>query len=609
MYSFKTASLALLLALAPVAEANMTKEKMDFIRHMRQAERKGPIKISRPSLAKYLQKASISNLKGGVVTEASKKKAEGEMDYYDKFHAILDRKAQETRSLEENADDNPYDNNIYADEFENWGNQTNNTNSHNYQQWLSDNWNMIKSMFRNEDNDQMYSDQNTTYDVASLNDFSMKYAGCSSTSGVDEDGQTFNNLIKFRLCPTESCQDDSWQGCNTEYGDYAMDLQGFLEIQSDVREEEVKLLCQYCESCYYFNRYYCADVYQYDADYNGGDNSCCVHTDDCMEYNKLCENDEMGYDEDGDDDTYGQYTEYPDYDELFQCKEVDLADFEYRYQYLEQQYYNNGEQNYYQNYGYHNNGEQNNGNDNDGYAVGYLGVHCDNDAIEIGLFLDDACTVLYQDQTQQQTLNFTELAQQDFNSEDIEDLFIADTCVMCGGEDYNSKVQWWYIEDDRGEYDDEDAVNEMCTEMYQASAKCNAHLDEDVSDLFEQTDTETANEAVTCTFVNLIMHNDITSEGMVFAADDVDCTNLSNVQCLLKKFKKLNHAAPAYTQAAGNPVTGMQVAALTIGVVGTAAMAVAAFHLKQQIGAGGTEGLITNEVLSPGTPSQVRQLD
>lgn len=148
----------------------------------------------------------------------------------------------------------------------------------------------------------------------------------------------------------------------------------------------------------------------------------------------------------------------------------------------------------------------------------------------------------------------------------------------------------------------------MCTEMYSASAKCNAHL-EGTDEIFEVSETEEANEAVTCTFVNHLMHNQVTSDGMVFAADDVDCTNLSNVQCIVEKLKKLNKAAPAYEQASGNPVTGVQAAALTIGAIGSAGMAAAAFHLKQQIDMGSAKSLMNNEMVAPGTPSQVRPLD
>lgn len=596
MHSFKTATLALILAFAPAAEANMTKEKINFIREMKRAERKGPIKISRPNLARYLQKAHVSNLKSGVATEASKKQAENQREYYEKFTSVQKFQSDLNRRAEEDVEGD--DANAAYDNMQDWG--TNNTNNHNYQQWLSDNWNMIKSMFRNKDNDEMYSNQNTTYDVYSLNDFSMKYAGCSSVGGLTDGSLTANNLIKYRLCPTESCQDNSWEGCNTEYGDYVMDLQAFLTIQSDVREEEVKLLCQYCESCYYFNSYFCSDVDTYEEDYNGGDNSCCVHTEECMTYNKLCENEEMGYDDEGDDDKYGQYHDVPDYDELFECKEVDLADFDYQSQYLAQQSANSGQEN---------DDNQNNQNDYgyDGDGVGYLGVHCNGDDIEIGLFLDEDCTVLYQDDTDQQQLNFTQLAEEDFSSEDIEEFYIADTCVMCGGDDYNTKTQWWYIEEDRGEYDDEDTVNEMCTEMYEASAKCNINLD-GTDDIFEESETEEANEDVTCTFVNRLMHNQVTSDGMVFAADDVDCSNLSNVQCLVAKMKKLSSATPAYEQGS-NPVTGMQAFALTLGAIGSVGMAAAAFHLKQQIDVGAAKSLISNEMVAPGTPSQLRPLD
>jgi len=88
-----------------------------------------------------------------------------------------------------------------------------------------------------EGDDMWSAGENQTDIMDNLADFSVKYAGCSSlTSYVDSDEEgsypfVNQNFVSYRLCPSESCTDDSWHGCKSTYGEYLMNLEDFLSVQ------------------------------------------------------------------------------------------------------------------------------------------------------------------------------------------------------------------------------------------------------------------------------------------------------------------------------------------------------------------------------------------
>ncbi len=86
-----------------------------------------------------------------------------------------------------------------------------------------------------------------------------------------------SSLIRFRLCPTSSCQHKSSSGCNSKYGDYVVDLQTFvynyLAAQSSMNDE----IDDYCYSlCLYEDDYCKEDCFKS----NGGYGSTNDNDDD-----------------------------------------------------------------------------------------------------------------------------------------------------------------------------------------------------------------------------------------------------------------------------------------------------------------------------------------
>jgi hypothetical protein len=253
------------------------------------------------------------------------------------------------------------------------------------------------------DEDDMWSaGENQTMIMESLADFSIKYASCSAlTSFVDsnEDGSypfVNQNFVTYRLCPTESCNDDSWRGCKSDYGEYLMNLEDFLTVQQDYLDEEFEYYCSYCEQCLYFDQYFSE---------NG---QGCIHSEDCEDYLDFCS-----------DEARREMENEAEFslEDFFDCKEIDL---------------NAG--------GYYGGDDGNNVvtmNDiDDKYdvafknsGVAYIGAHCNNGVIEIGLFADDQCIHYVGNQ-----IDFFNATGYEVEASAVQDMYVPQGCLACNGD-------------------------------------------------------------------------------------------------------------------------------------------------------------------------------
>jgi hypothetical protein len=244
------------------------------------------------------------------------------------------------------------------------------------------------------DEDDMWSaGENQTLVMESLADFSIKYAGCSAlTSFMDssnEDGSypfVNQNFVTYRLCPSESCNDDSWRGCKSDYGEYLMNLEDFLSVQQDYLDEEFEYYCNYCEQCLYFEQYFS----------EGGKG--CSHSKDCEDYLDYCS-----------DEARRQVEDEAEFslEDFFDCKEIEL------------------------NTGYDGDG----GNDitvtDDNMASGkaYIGVHCNNGVIEIGLFADEQCIHYVGNQ-----IDFFNATGYEIEASAVQEMYVPQGCLACNGD-------------------------------------------------------------------------------------------------------------------------------------------------------------------------------
>ena len=93
--------------------------------------------------------------------------------------------------------------------------------------------------------------------AAYVANYSLKFQGCheitqwnGDADGEDDVRVSTKRLVRFRLCPSASCQDESAAGCSSGYGDYVMDMNTFLEAYLQGVEDEKEYQCQvYMEKC------------------------------------------------------------------------------------------------------------------------------------------------------------------------------------------------------------------------------------------------------------------------------------------------------------------------------------------------------------------------
>jgi len=270
-------------------------------------------------------------------------------------------------------------------------------------------------------------------DFTWVSNFSIKFQGCHHISQwndeADEDEDVrieTKRLIRFRLCPSNECSPDKAGGCDSDYGDYVIDMNTFLESYYDALEN--------------YNEYRCEYTSQVLCDCEDGDDK----GDDFDA--ELCEYD--CYVSHGIEDICADNNPYSD-DEEEQAEEFNLAD------YVECQQAEFG-----------NNDEERRRLDEEEIAY-YIGPYCaeQGGAIFMGLFTDDTCTSFADDYGGAST--YSSLAGSSLPYS--EDSLISMDCISCKEpEDYNN---------DGDDAEDDDEVIEMCESIYEGSGKCEQGLE------------------------------------------------------------------------------------------------------------------------------------
>lgn len=89
-------------------------------------------------------------------------------------------------------------------------------------------------------------------DFTWVSNFSIKFQGCHHVSqwndAADEQSDVriqTKRLIRFRLCPSNSCSASSASGCHSGYGDYIIDMNTFLGSYYEAVDDYNQFRCQY----------------------------------------------------------------------------------------------------------------------------------------------------------------------------------------------------------------------------------------------------------------------------------------------------------------------------------------------------------------------------
>jgi|AntRauTorckE5430_2_1112549.scaffolds.fasta_scaffold00486_8 hypothetical protein len=277
--------------------------------------------------------------------------------------------------------------------------------------WQWNGWGSSSNNSTEDDQtDDMWStgDNQTSAVMDSLADFSVKYAGCTSLTSFtpsDEDGSyPFNNqnFVTYRLCPSDSCADDSWNGCKSEYGEYLMNLDDFLQIQQDYIDEEYEYYCTFCRYCIYFDTYLSED------------GQGCTQTDACEDYQDYCS-----------DEARSQMEEEAEFslEDFFECKEISIWGGDDGDGYYDDDVtvaddiqFDDKYDVYFKNQG-----------------KAYVGTHCNEGIIEIGLFADDQCIQYVGNQ-----IDFFNATGYEVEASVVQEMYVPDGCLACNGDNVSS---------------------------------------------------------------------------------------------------------------------------------------------------------------------------
>jgi hypothetical protein len=277
--------------------------------------------------------------------------------------------------------------------------------------------------------------------MAWVTGYSLKFQGCHSVKqwngDADEDEDvkiSTKRLVRFRLCPSETCSATKAAGCTSGYGDYIVDMDTFMNSFYEGKKQQIEYDCEY----YLNNKCDCEDSDDKGDDFNA---DYCEY--DCYNDASMTECIDRNPYNDDEEDKQFQLEEY------MECKEIEMQeDGERRKRKLEE-------------------------GDEEEEVKYYVGPYCSGQggAIKLGFFSDDSCSEFATDATFEAMMGFTlPYSGENSNIIDMECL----SCLEKQNQDDNQDNN----EDngDNGDEQDADAVNEMCETIYTYAGKCESNL-------------------------------------------------------------------------------------------------------------------------------------
>jgi len=366
-----------------------------------------------------------------------------------------------------------------------------------------------------------------------LTAYSIKYVKCQFVKSYDdelaedEDSASVlqtNRFIVFRLCPSSNC--------SYKYGEYLVDMDTYLEAAVEYQQEQQEEMCNYC-----------AEV--------------CAADDDAAEEEE--EEEEEGDEEEGEEDGEDRRRLRNIRRKLEQSIDCDTCTDEC-------EKIENMEDNGYVEASNFIECQQIGEDDDDAGQQYFAGAMCASggEKIKIGVFTDEECSQL---DTSLSAENYIGMK---LSHALMKNIYDTDSNVPCTKPNWEVKEE---KDDDAAEEEEEEVeANEMCLELYQASAKCESkHGFESGMANYEDYYNQYAQEDLVCSFINTI------SNGAYDQGGDI-------------VLKSKSTAVEGATEA-----TGGQKFALTVFILGTVGLAVYAASLHSQVTKGGSAGGLSNQ--------------
>mmetsp|Transcript_5564 Transcript_5564/g.6463 ORF Transcript_5564/g.6463 Transcript_5564/m.6463 type:complete len:406 (+) Transcript_5564:132-1349(+) len=290
-------------------------------------------------------------------------------------------------------------------------------------------------------------DEDEEADYSWVADFSIKFQGCHHVSQWNDeaDGEEdvkieTKRLVRFRLCPTDSCDLSNAGGCSSGYGDYIIDMYQYLEMYLETVQELNEYECEYLEA----NVCQCNDDDQQD---DGFDEDKCLY--DCYKANGV---EDICAEENPYEDDEQEQEEKFELNEYIECAQWEVPeDDNNRRRRLEE----------------------------DEEEVEYfLGPYCASNggAIHLGLFFDDTCTNFADDDAGGDDTYYS-LSGEHIPYGSYDKSIIGRDCISC--------MEPEEVDEDGDNNDNDDGEQEaaepieFCEQLYQQSGKCETYLGND----------------------------------------------------------------------------------------------------------------------------------
>lgn len=278
--------------------------------------------------------------------------------------------------------------------------------------------------------------ENEEIDFTWVANMSLKFQGCYHTqswndeAGGEEDIRiSTQRLVRFRLCPSDSCSMESAAGCSAGYGDYIISMEEYLEAYFESVQQDQEYSCEYEKE---YGDCACDGE---NAD-DGFDEEICEY--DCymakgMEY---CV-DRNPYAEEGEEEE----EEEMELREMAECQRLEVED---------------------------NNNNRARKLEEEEEVEYYVGAYCSDSgaSIHLGVFTEESCSQFADEYGGAATY-----AQLTYGKE----LPYAET-TMIGSECMSCKEPEDANQNNDNDNQDEDQVKEGCEQLYEGAGKCEGNL-------------------------------------------------------------------------------------------------------------------------------------
>ena len=270
-------------------------------------------------------------------------------------------------------------------------------------------------------------DANEEIDYTWVANMSLKFQGCYHTQSWNDeaDGEedikiSTQRLVRFRLCPSDTCTTASAYGCSEGYGDYIIGMAEYLEAYFEAVQQDQEYNCEY------------------EAQYGDVANTCGNADDE-----EICEYDvymskgmEYCVDRNPYNDDEAEEEEEWELNEMAQCQEYNF--------------------------------ENQNGRKLEEEAQYFVGAYCSENGgnIYLGLFTEDSCSQFADEYGGRET--FTQLSYGKYLPYS-ESTMIGTECMSC-------KEPADADQNNQNDQQDADEVKESCEQLYEMAGKCEAGL-------------------------------------------------------------------------------------------------------------------------------------